>query len=478
MVSQSMFQRGKSKVTRKRYHDDSSKKKSKKQKPTKQESEEEIESDVEVNSGDELEITKPMKDFHVSEDEDEVETPAQKKVRLAKQYLAELAEQEKDKLADESEDDDDNILDDRIKQRLKEEHLEQIGKLRRSIAHEFVGYDAGKIVTLKHRFQKSPLTCVCFSPDEKTLFTGCKNNILLKWEVATCKQLLKADLCTKNGDMKGRRFTNCMAISSDGKFLAVGDGSTDIQVFCPSTLKFLGLLKGHRAIVNALVFRKGSHQLYSASADRSVRIWSMDDMAFVEALFGHQTPVTGIDAHIRERAITSGGSDRSVRIWKIVEESQLVYSGGHDGSIESVKLINEETFLTSGDDGQLCVWNVNKKKPLTSVKLAHGTTEKGHANWISAITTVLNTDLVASGSCDGFLRVWRLSENFSKITELFSVPVEGFINDLRFMDGGNKIVACVGQEHRLGRWWTQKQAKNCLLIIPLVKSSSDGDDDE
>lgn len=197
----------------------------------------------------------------------------------------------------------------------------------------------------------------------------------------------------------------------------------------------------------------------------------MDDMAFVEALFGHQTPVTGIDAHIRERAITSGGSDRTVRIWKIIEESQLVYTGGHDGSIENVKLINEETFLSSGDDGQLCVWSVNKKKPLSCVKLAHGRTDKGHPNWISSITTLLNTDLVASGSCDGFLRIWRLEQNFTKITELFHVPIEGFINDLQFIDNGNKIVACVGQEHRLGRWWTQKQAKNCLLVVSLVKSS-------
>lgn len=465
MVVQSMFQRGKSKVTRKRYHDDT-KKKSKK--PKVESDNDEIESDVEVNSGDELEVTKPFKDFHVSDDDDDVETPAQKKVRLAKQYLAELAEQEKDKL-DESEDEEG--LNDRINQRLRNEHLEQLGKLRRTVAHEYEGYDKGSIVTLKHRFQKSPFTCVCFTPDEKSLFTGCKNNMLLKWDLDSCKQLLKVDLCKVNDEAKGRRFTNCMAISSDGKFLAVGDGSTDIQVYCPSTLKHLGLLKGHRAIVNALVFRKGSHQLYSASADRSVRIWSMDDMAFVEALFGHQTPVTGIDAHIRERAITSGGSDRTVRIWKIIEESQLVYTGGHDGSIENVKLINEETFLSSGDDGQLCVWSVNKKKPLSCVKLAHGRTDKGHPNWISSITTLLNTDLVASGSCDGFLRIWRLEQNFTKITELFHVPIEGFINDLQFIDNGNKIVACVGQEHRLGRWWTQKQAKNCLLVVSLVKSS-------
>uniref|UniRef100_A0A336LQL7 CSON000478 protein n=1 Tax=Culicoides sonorensis TaxID=179676 RepID=A0A336LQL7_CULSO len=466
MVAQGMFQRGKSKISHKRYRDDSKKKLKKQKLKVNDGQDDEIESDVEIHSSEEFEIPSSRQDFHVSDDDD-VETPAQKKVRLAKQYLTELAEIERAKL-DESEQEQD--LDAKINQRLAEEHLEELGKLRQSVAHKYSGYNEGSIVTIKHRFQKSPFTCFCFSSDEKSFFTGCKNNIVLKWNLDNCKQLAKIDLCLMNKEAKGRRFARCMATSSDSKFLAIGDGSNEIQIFCPNTCSHLGTLKGHRAIINALVFRKGSHQLYSASADRSVRIWSMDDMAFIEALFGHQTSVTGIDAHIRERAITSGGSDRSIRIWKIIEESQLVYTGGHEGSIENVKLINEETFLSSGDDGMLCVWNVNKKKPLASVKLAHGVSARGHPNWISSITTLLNADLIATGSCDGYLRLWRLENNFTRISEMFKIPIQGFINDLRFIHNGNKIVACVGQEHWLGRWWTQKDAKNCLLIIPLVKS--------
>lgn len=39
-----------------------------------------------------------------------------------------------------------------------------------------------------------------------------------------------------------------------------------------------------------------------------------------------------------------------------------------------------------------------KKKPLHVKELAHGKSdENGEANWISAITTHINTDLMASG---------------------------------------------------------------------------------
>jgi ribosomal RNA-processing protein 9 len=73
--------------------------------------------------------------------------------------------------------------------------------------------------------------------------------------------------------------------------------------------------------------------------------------------------VTCIDALSRERALTGGGRDNSIRIWKIVEESQLVYNGHYNGNIDAVKLSNEENFISGGEDGTLCTWNVNRKKP-------------------------------------------------------------------------------------------------------------------
>lgn len=43
----------------------------------------------------------------------------------------------------------------------------------------------------------------------------------------------------------------------------------------------------------------------------------------------------------------------------------------------------------------------------------------------------------------------------------------GFVNDIQFAAGGKFLAAAIGQEHRLGRWWREKDAKNCLLIAHL-----------
>jgi len=53
------------------------------------------------------------------------------------------------------------------------------------------------------------------------------------------------------------------------------------------------------------------------------------------------------------------------------------------------------------------------------------------------------------------------------------LPVQvGFVNSLQFSNDGSLLVAGVGSEHRLGRWWHLKSAKNCVCVIRLKKLST------
>ena len=395
-----------------------------------------------------------------SEEEEEEETAQEKRVRLAKKYLEQIEEEERDRA---------EFEEGAVAKRLHEEYLEDKGRLRKTVALNYVGH--GEPIILKCKEHRDSITCLCLSSNGKFLYSGSKDGSLVKWSLKE-----RAKLKTIKGKRKaqeGMKFVRCMAVSNDGKFLVAGDsGSKDIKVFCADTLNHIKNLQGHRGAVTSLVFRKDTHALYSASEDRSVKVWNLSDMAYVESLFGHQSSITSIDALARERAITSGGFDGTIRIWKIVEESQLIFNG-HGGSIDTVKLINEENFLSCGDDGQLCVWGSLKKKPLCSVPDAHGRDETNNApNWISSIATLLNTDLVASGSRDGVIRLWRCSDSFRSLNPLFEIKLTGFINGLFFTPDGTELIAGIGQEHRLGRWWRISEAKNSIVIIPLVQNKN------
>ncbi|XP_016123755.1 U3 small nucleolar RNA-interacting protein 2-like [Sinocyclocheilus grahami] len=266
----------------------------------------------------------------------------------------------------------------------------------------------------------------------------------------------------------------CMAISSDGKYLASGDMNKLIMIWDPVTCKHLYKLKGHRDAVSGLAFRRGTHTLYSASHDRSIKVWSVDENAYVETLFGHQDMITGLDCLSRERCVTAGGRDRTIRVWKVAEESQLVFHG-HEGSIDCIQLINEEHMVTGGDDGGSidCIQLINEEHMVTGG-------DDGSPPSVFPYETALQTPDYhqhhcgpSPGSHNSAVQLWKCGQGFRGLEPLFSVPMSGFVNSLKFSNSGKFLVAGVGQEHRLGRWWRIKEARNGLYIIPLKRQAQE-----
>ncbi|KAJ7316713.1 hypothetical protein JRQ81_002875 [Phrynocephalus forsythii] len=427
---------------------------------------EEISSDSEPDS--------PTKKKNNEAEEEIEETPQEKKLRLAKLYLEQLQQQEEEKAEEEA------FERDLVAGRLKEDVLEQKGKLQRQIAKTLQPPEASEIRVLRgHRL---PITCLVISPDDKYIFSAAKDCSIIKWDAESGKKLHVI-----HGGKKGTEGSHVghtahilsMAISSDGKYLATGDRNKLIMIWEAATCHHLYKFTGHRDAVSGLSFRKGTHQLYSASHDRSVKVWNVAENAYVETLFGHQDVITGLDSLSRECCVTSGGRDGTVRVWKIPEESQLVFYG-HQGSIDCVQLINEEHMVSGADDGSVALWGLSKKKPLTTVKRAHalhGTQGLEQPYWISSVAALLNSDLVATGasSCcshNACVKLWKCGEGFRRLEPLFDIPLVGFVNSLKFSNSGNFLVAGVGQEHRLGRWWRIKEAKNSICIIPLQKTSA------
>ncbi|XP_011676652.2 U3 small nucleolar RNA-interacting protein 2 isoform X1 [Strongylocentrotus purpuratus] len=434
---------------------------------------EEILSDSDIDGPDDDE-GRGSSDAPSENEEEEQETAQEKRLRLTKQYLAQLEAEEKEV--------EDSLTPDRdaIAHRLKSELLEQSGKLQKLVASEYTAPSSDDLCVL--RGHQLAITCMVISSDNKYIFSGSKDCSIIKWNAATGKKEHKIPGGRKGTEDKHIGHTAhilALAISSDDTLLVSGCRNKLIHVWDPQTCGLKHTFKGHRDAISGLAFRKGTHQLFSASHDRSVKIWNLDEMAYVETLFGHQDAITGIDSLTRDRSITSGGRDNSIRVWKVLEESQLIFNG-HSGSIDCVKLINEDHFISGSEDGSIAVWSVMKKKPLSITRNAHpgpvGTSEGSNTkeNWISCVAALQGTDLVASaGSKDGTIRFWQCSEGYKTLSPTFQVTMEGFVNAMQFSSDGTFLVAGVGQEHRLGRWWRLKEAKNSIVIVRLRKSNAE-----
>ena len=63
---------------------------------------------------------------------------------------------------------------------------------------------------------------------------------------------------------------------------------------------------GHKDAVTGLAFREGTQQLFSASLDRTVKIWSLAERAYVDTLYGHQAGVLAVDVLRQARSRMPG----------------------------------------------------------------------------------------------------------------------------------------------------------------------------
>lgn len=250
-----------------------------------------------------------------------------------------------------------------------------------------------------------------------------------------------------------------VAASQDGKYVVTAGADRKMVVHDAETLKPIRAFSQHRDAVTGLAFRRGTNQVYSCSKDRTVKVWSLDELAYVETLFGHQDHVVDIDALAQERCVSVGARDRTARLWKVVEETQLVFRGGggpstsekkqssknaaagidpksnaQEGSMDCIAMLDDELFVTGSDNGSISLWSTQKKKPLFVLPQAHGiepalpllkasgeidpdpaVIPPPQPRWITALKTIPYSDIIFSGSWDGYVRVWKLSEDKRRI---------------------------------------------------------------
>ena len=102
--------------------------------------------------------------------------------------------------------------------------------------------------------------------------------------------------------------------------------------------------------------------------------------------------------------------------------------------------------------------------------------------------TIPYSDVVVSGSWDGWVRAWRVSDDKKKLEAVgvLGGEVKGLINDISMFERGERakdglsVVVAVGKEHRFGRWKTV-QGRNGLVVLEVsrvVKEKENGVVDE
>ncbi|KAF2366900.1 WD40 repeat [Trinorchestia longiramus] len=409
-------------------------------------------------------------DSALPDSDEEHETAQEKKERLAKEYIKELEDLKAAAVADPDDEEQHSVS---MQQQLRNDVLKASGKLHKKVAQNYAPPENHTISILHcKKFQHKTITCIAINPVDCSIFSASLDGSIVKYSITGERLgLIKSfhqDPKESKPRHKGAVFS--LAVSSNGKYLASGDNVGMILVWNARTLEYVDKLKRHMQAVMGLVFRQNSLSLYSCSLDRLVLEWDLENMAFVDNLGGHSCGVLGIDALYRPSCITVGGADETVNVYAIEDDKQFQFTS-KQVSIDGVKLLNESTFLTHGQDGSVCLWSTNRKRPLQHLKVTHGyiAPPSPEPHWVTAVAALVNRDLAASGSGDGSIRLWRVDIQAHKLFALQRIPIPaGFVNSMEFTPDGTKLVAAIGRTHKQGRWFVNKKAKNCVIVINLM----------
>lgn len=99
------------------------------------------------------------------------------------------------------------------------------------------------------------------------------------------------------------------------------------------------------------------------------------------------------------RLIAGGASEGSVCLWDPASGKQLRRLVGHIGPVLSVGFSRDGTLASGGMDHTVRLWN-----PRVDQEEA---TLTGHTDWVQSVAFSPDGSLLASGSRDGTVRLWR-----------------------------------------------------------------------
>ncbi|MFN0136368.1 MAG: protein kinase domain-containing protein, partial [Phycisphaerae bacterium] len=301
--------------------------------------------------------------------------------------------------------------------------------------------------------QPHSMQAAVFSTGGESLITWNGNGAIWLREAAD------PDRVTLHAVFDGRVYQ--AALSPDGTMLAAGGTEGGLMVWDVNSGELLHDFTNPLNVsgIRSIAFSPSS-ELLAAGTHRNVVVYSLSSGQIVRQHRGHEEAVSGLWFSPDERKLYSASWDRTLRVWEVdttAAWAEPIALGGHTEDVLNVAFSPDSTLIASaGRDRTIRLWDARRAEPLAVLR--------GHKHGVASVAFSPDGDRLASGSYDSTVRVWDL---FSESRERVFAGHRDDVWAVAFNSDGSRVASA--SQDRTARIW---DAENGEVIFSLAGHAS------
>lgn len=191
-------------------------------------------------------------------------------------------------------------------------------------------------------------------------------------------------------------------------------------------IKRQGNIEERGGYINALLLTQDQNHIILAMHDKTIKIWDLETGACTRIFEGHTERVYSLALMAEEKRLISGSGDNTVKIWDMDTGNCILTLLEHTDPVRALAVSENDNRLFSGaEDGSIRVWHPNSGRCIKTL------IDAGSVRSISLASK--SNDLIFSGK-EGLISVWDWKNAVGNWT------TDGI---KRQFDGHHGLVSCV-----------------------------------